>query len=82
MNDIIYKQNKIYIKNVSNFDLSQTLDCGQAFRWRQDEYGVWHGIAAKRSLSLSKENGDIVITGTDQKDFENFWYNYFDLDRD
>lgn len=82
MNDIVYEQDKIYIKNVCNFDLSQTLDCGQAFRWRQDEYGVWYGIADRRCISLYKENDDIVITGSSRSDFENFWHHYFDLGRD
>ena len=43
--DIKYENGKIYIKNAENFDLAQTLDCGQAFRWSQKENGAWGGIA-------------------------------------
>ena len=82
MNDIKFENDKIYIKNVGNFDLAQTLDCGQAFRWYQNEKGVWCGIAFGRYIELYESNGDIVIKGCDKNDFENIWQNYFDLDRD
>lgn len=74
--------NEIHIKNVTNFDLAQTLDCGQAFRWSQNENGVWHGIAFGKYIELCQKDGDIIIAGSDQTDFENIWANYFDLERD
>ena len=80
--DIKFENDKIYIKNAQNFDLEQTLDCGQAFRWYQNANGVWRGIAFDRYIELYKENDDIVITHSSKEDFENIWKNYFDLDRD
>ena len=82
MNDISYKNGKVYIKNVENFDLTQTLDCGQAFRWREDENGVWHGIAGGKYIEIYNSGKDIVIENTDEKDFSEFWADYFDLGRD
>ena len=82
MNDIIFEKDKIYIKNATNFDLDQTLDCGQAFRWSQNSDGVWCGIAFDKYIELYEQNGDIIITNTTKDDFENIWHNYFDLDRD
>ena len=82
MNDIIFEKDKIYIKNISCFDLAQTLDCGQAFRWTQDDTGIWHGIAFGKYIELSNENGNIVITHSNKQDFEKIWHNYFDLNRD
>lgn len=82
MNNIIFKNDKIYIKNVSNFDLTQTLDCGQAFRWRQKENGAWCGIAFGKYLELCQNDEGVVITGSNKTDFENIWHNYFDLERD
>jgi len=81
MNNIEFAENKIYIKNVANFDLAQTLDCGQAFRWCQKDDGSWHGIAFGKYIKLCKEGADIVITGTNESDFKDIWYHYFDLDR-
>ncbi len=80
--DIKFENNKIYIKNPKNFDLAQTLDCGQAFRWSQNDNGVWRGIAFGKYIELYEKDGDIIITGSNQNDFENIWRNYFDLDRD
>ncbi|MBR3144824.1 MAG: DNA-3-methyladenine glycosylase 2 family protein [Clostridia bacterium] len=82
VNDIVYKNDKIYIENVSCFDLAKTLDCGQAFRWEEDENGRWHGIAGGKYATLFNENGKIVIENVDKRDFEDFFLNYFDLERD
>ncbi len=82
MNNIEFKNDKIYIKNAVNFDLAQTLDCGQAFRWSVDECGVWSGIAFNRYISLYRNGNDIVIENSNKQDFNNIWRHYFDLDRD
>lgn len=82
MNNVQFIGNEIHIKNVSNFDLAQTLDCGQAFRWSQNENGVWSGIAFGKYIELSEKDGDIIISGSNQVDFKNIWANYFDLSRD
>ncbi len=79
--DIKFENNKIYIKNPKNFDLAQTLDCGQAFRWSQNENGVWSGIAFGKYIELREKDGDIIISGSNQADFKNIWANYFDLSR-
>ena len=80
--DIKYENGKIYIKNAENFDLAQTLDCGQAFRWSQKENGAWGGIAFGKYIELYEENGDVIINGAEKADFESIWFNYFDLNRD
>lgn len=82
MNDIKFENNKIYIKNASCFDLMQTLDCGQAFRWSQKDNNVWCGIAFGKYIELSQENNNIIINHSTKEDFDNIWYNYFDLARD
>lgn len=79
--DIKFENNKIYIKNPKNFDLAQTLDCGQAFRWSQNDDGAWRGIAFGKYIELYEKDSDIIIAGSNQNDFENIWRNYFDLDR-
>lgn len=63
------------------FDLEQTFNCGQAFRWECDENGVWRGIARGKYLELTQKNGDILFFNTSLQDFENIWINYFDLNR-
>lgn len=82
MNDIIFEKDKIYIKNTSCFDLAQTLDCGQCFRWSQNTSGVWSGIAYGKHIALYQKDGNIIIEGANQNDFEKIWHHYFDLERD
>ncbi len=82
MNNINFQNDKIYIKNADNFDLAQTLDCGQAFRWNKDQNGVWSGIAFGKFIRLYREGCDIVIENSNEQDFKKYWYHYFDLGRD
>lgn len=81
MNNITYKNGNVYIDDVKNFDLAMTLDCGQAFRWKEDN-GVWSGVAFGKRLKISKENESIVFFDTSKEDFENIWSDYFDFSRD
>ncbi len=79
---IDYKDSNTYIYGIEDFDLPHTLDCGQAFRWCENEYGNWCGVAFERYLELKKlEDGTVVLFGASKEDFENIWCDYFDLER-
>lgn len=78
-----FDKGNTYISGVSEFDLPHTLDCGQAFRWEEDEKGRWKGVAYGRYSELEKlSDGTIVLYNTTEEDFNNIWRRYFDLDRD
>lgn len=68
-----------------SFDLAQTLDCGQAFRWvelsREGECSLWEGAAFGKVLRL-EQRGDRVWFLCSQEDLEITWREYFDLDAD
>ena len=79
---IEFKSKNVYIKGIEEFDLPHTLDCGQAFRWKSDQNGIWSGVAFDKYLELEKlTDGTVVIYNTTKQDFENTWYDYFDLGR-
>ncbi len=65
------------------FHLAQTLDCGQAFRWRPaDPQGlVWEGAAKDRYLRL-EDRGETLALSCSQEELEEFWSGYFDLETD
>lgn len=44
-------------------DLDTTLACGQAFRWRRREDGIWHGVIGDRLIELFVE-GDVLCWRT------------------
>ena len=65
-----------------DFDLKQTLDCGQCFRWDLLPDGSFCGTAFDRRLRLSEENGSVIFHGVSAAEFEQVWAPYFDLDFD
>lgn len=75
-------ESKSYTVKKDFFDVSLTLDCGQAFRWSVREDGTIHGIAGGRVLDITESENEIAFSGTDEADFILFWKKYFDLDRD
>ena len=77
------ENNSIHIENLDNFDLKNTLDCGQAFRWSSEDGIKWHGIAHGKYLSMYKpDENSLVIENISLKEFENIWKKYFDFERD
>ena len=73
-----YAKNSDIILRQSDFDLAQTLDCGQAFRWKNcGDY--WQGFCLDKSLKIS-QNGDIfTFFDTSEQQFLEIWADYFDL---
>ncbi len=77
-----FKNSNVYISGIAEFNLSQTLDCGQAFRWEEKENGVWLGVAFGKYLEIEIKDNVIILYNTTEEDFENIWQDYFDLNRD
>ena len=72
----------IKVTDISNLSLSQTLDCGQCFRWREDENGNWKGVVKGVFRTIRQEEDGITILGIDESEFEKIWFDYFDFNRD
>lgn len=64
------------------FDPSQTLDCGQCFRWEFTLEGTWSGTALGSRLVLSPAGEGWLLEGVCRSEFETKWIPYFDLDTD
>lgn len=80
--NIIEDDDKIILKDIKDFDPQHIFECGQAFRWNKEEDNSYTTIAYGKVLNVRKDNEDIILTGTNLDDFNNIWYNYFDLGRD
>ncbi len=65
------------------FDLPETLDCGQAFRWRciEEDGSLWEGAAFGKALRLRRE-GDKLLLFCTKEEFQTIWTPYFDLSTD
>ena len=79
---IQYNSESIIISNTENFDLSQTFDCGQCFRWRKIKDNTFEGIAFGKIIHIQQTEDSIILQNVSQEDFQRFWYDYFDLSTD
>ena len=73
----------IILTGVKHFGLANTLDCGQAFRWRSNGDNMYTGIAYGRRLDLENiecEN-TLIFKNVTLNEFETLWKNYFDFER-
>lgn len=80
--EYIFTDNKIMVKTQGDMSLRDTLCCGQSFRWREQEDGSFKGTAYGKTVTVSTKGCDLIIEGSDARDFENIWKEYFDLDFD
>ncbi|MBQ3546341.1 MAG: DNA-3-methyladenine glycosylase 2 family protein [Lachnospiraceae bacterium] len=72
----------VIVEDVSEFDIRQTLECGQCFHFEKlDEMD--YAVVYKKHLLRIKQNGNVLkCENTSVEEFENVWKYYFDLDRD
>ena len=76
------QNNEIIIENIDNFDLKKTFECGQCFRWNENGEGVWKSVVAGKEISIKNDGERLILYPCNENDFNTFWRNYFDLDRD
>lgn len=79
---IEFFEDKVILRKVKNFNIKQTFECGQCFRWSREENGNYIGVAHGRVLELEQSGDDVIIYNTNEKDFYDIWLEYFDLERD
>lgn len=69
-----------------DFNLDETLDCGQAFRWKKidsDYPCTYEGYFLNDSLRISQtDNGNFIFHRTSENDFLSKWIDYFDFETD
>ncbi len=80
--NIIERDNQIILEGISeDFEPQHVFDCGQCFRWLREEDGSYTGVVQGRVINVKKENDLIIFDNTNKEDFENIWFDYFDLGR-
>lgn len=79
---IYEKDNIIIIEELRDFNIEQTLECGQCFHFEKIselEYGI---VSMNRFIHIRQENDTIYCMQTTLKDVREYWINYFDMERD
>ncbi len=92
------EEEKYIIENQNSFELKDIFECGQCFRWNEQEDGSYIGIIKNGVIQVKKEkkickemNGEkeinktkeiITFTGKCDGNFKEIVEEYFDLNRD
>lgn len=76
------KEGSIFIDSVRDFELKHIFECGQAFRWYEEDDGSYTGVVKKSVINLKKEGQSLIIGNTNLQEFNEVWYDYFDMKRD
>lgn len=70
------------VEGAADFEPKHIFECGQCFRWSEEDDGSYTGVALHRVINVRKQDCNLVIGNTSLSDFYNTWYDYFDLGRD
>ncbi|MDB8789802.1 DNA glycosylase [Romboutsia sp. 1001216sp1] len=77
----VYEENNtVILEGVADFNPKHIFECGQCFRWHKEADNSYTGIAKGRVINVSQKENKIYLDNTNLKDFEEIWYNYFDLE--
>ena len=73
--------NYIAVEGIRDFDPVHTFECGQCFRWNKESDGSYTGIVRGRVANVAYTPGRLVLCNVTLEDFEQIWFDYFDLGR-
>lgn len=76
----VYEENNtVILEGVADFNPKHIFECGQCFRWHKEADNSYTGVAKGRVINVSEKDNKIYLDNINLKDFEEIWYNYFDL---
>ena len=76
------EEQKYKIKNMDSFELKDIFDCGQCFRWNEQEDGSYTGVFGDNVLNVAKIGNEVIFKGICKENIKETVEKYFDLDRD
>ena len=79
----IYQQkNNTIIEGINDFNLEQTLECGQCFRFYKQNDNEYVVVAYEKLIHVKQEDDNLIFFNNSIEEVENIWMDYFDLKRD
>ena len=56
----VYAENTVVFKGIVDYDLAQTFNCGQCFRWDENN-DIWQGFAGKYPCKVWIKETDLYV---------------------
>ena len=76
------REQEYKISNIDSFELKDIFDCGQCFRWNEQQDGSYTGVFGDNVLNVAKIGNEVIFKGICKTDIKETVENYFDLNRD
>ena len=69
--NVIEKNNQIILEGISeNFEPKHIFECGQCFRWNEQDDGSYTGVIKNAIINVKKEDENIIFTGKCDTDIQ------------
>lgn len=72
---------RLIFEKIRDLSLKDTLNCGQSFRWKEQNDGGFYGVVRGRAATVRMIGDSLVIEGAGECD-RALWADYFDLGLD
>ena len=57
------QEQKYKIENLKSFELADIFDCGQCFRWNEEQDKSYTGVIEQGVLNVQKQDNEIIFKG-------------------
>ena len=75
------QEQQYILKNATSFEPKHIFECGQCFRWDEEEDGSYTGIVKNNVINVKKVDNDIYFFSFGADNLEKLVIDYFDLTR-
>ena len=76
------KYQEFLLEHYNSFNLKDIFECGQCFRWNEEDDGSYTGVFSNNVINVKKVDNGIFFKGMCEDDIVNTVIDYFDLERD
>ena len=76
------REQRYILKKQDSFELKDIFECGQCFRWNEQNDGSYTGVIKNAIINVKKENENIIFIGKCDTDIKQLIEYYFDLNTD
>lgn len=73
------RKQEYILESQESFELKHIFECGQCFRWNEEQDGSYTGVIKNAVINVQKKNKKIIFKGVCEKDLKQTVIDYFDL---